>query len=459
MFHLSDTIAAICTPSGKGGIAAIRISGENAWEISGKIFYLKKNDKATYSNFEHMQALHGFIKDKDLILDEVVLLPYQAPNSFTSENTVEIFCHGGIKIPAMILDLCLFNGARLAGPGEFTFRAFVNGRIDLTEAEAVNELINADSKKAVLSAGEVLSGSLKSKVKDFRSKLYEILATMESSIEFPMDVPEVNNEKLILIVSQIKKDLDLLIEKSGDGKILKDGIKVSIIGPPNTGKSSLLNVLLESDRAIVTSQPGTTRDTLEEKLSIEGMPILLIDTAGIRDVNEKDDPEFIGIQKTKQIFEKSDFIIFLFDLSCLKSDEMLETFLKEVNGKPKILVGNKIDLIENKNNLQDKKFDILISAKCGTNIDNLKKLIISKFKDMNLSSKNQETFINERQRSLLLQCSSVLDFVISSALDGAPEDIVSDELKKAISKLDEISGAKVNDEIISQVFSKFCIGK
>lgn len=450
MFNLSDTICAICTPKGTGAIAAIRISGSDSWNIARKIFF------PSFS-FNHMHAIHGYIKDNDKIIDEVVLLPYKSPKSFTLEDTIEIFCHGGFQVTSQILDICLKAGARQAKNGEFTFRAFINGRIDLTEAEAINELISADNEKAVYVASEILSGSLKKKITQFREKLFELITQIESSIEFPMDVPDTDKDKIVLNLQNIKNEINNLIESSKEGQILRDGIKISIIGPPNAGKSSLLNQLLESDRAIVSEEPGTTRDTIEEKIIIDGWPIVLIDTAGIREKKSISDSEKIGIERSKQAIQKSDIVLAIFDI--VNDDHENRRFAAFLENKSRIIIGNKIDLLNGK--LIDKnKYDVLISAKNGTNIDKLKKIILEKINfPSSLSCLLSPIHINQRQKELLIQCDFALEHSISLANKSLSEDLISDELKNAVSKLDEISGRAVSDAVIQNIFAKFCIGK
>ncbi|MBI3591165.1 MAG: tRNA uridine-5-carboxymethylaminomethyl(34) synthesis GTPase MnmE [Candidatus Melainabacteria bacterium] len=459
MFNLSDTICAICTSPGVGSIAAIRISGPDSWKIIKKFFFAKD---AAQSCLQHMHALHGYIKDNEKTLDEVVILPYKSPNSFTREDVIEIFCHGGSKVSSMILDLCLKNGARRASGGEFTFRAFINGRIDLTEAEAINEIINADTTRAVYAASDILSGSLKEKVNSFRDRLFNLITTIESAIEFPMDVPAIQKDKIISQLNDINLELNQLVQDSESGQILRSGIKVSIIGAPNVGKSSLLNQLVENERAIVTSEAGTTRDTIEEKIIIDGYPFVLVDTAGIREAESLSSPERLGIDRSKWALENSDIVLLVLDLT-RKNDNDTKRIFEILNGKPKIVAGNKIDLIDiNEQHLQN--IDIAISAKYGTNLDKLKKLLLEKMKYLkNLTShdgQNSTCYINQRQKELLLQCSSIMDFVIELANknDGS-EDLIADELKKAISKLDEVSGRKINEDVIINIFAKFCIGK
>lgn len=448
MYDLRDTIAAVCTPPGVGGIAVIRISGTDSWSIVQKIF--------SGSSFSHMQAQHGSIKDKDKVVDEVIVIPYKAPKSFTTEDTVEICTHGGSQVTSMVLDLCLRNGARLAKNGEFTFRAFINGRIDLTEAEAINELINATSTKTVFSANELLSGGLKNKVFSFRERLLNLVSGIESSIEFPMDVGNSKKDEISRDLNTINLELKELIETSKEGQLLREGVKVSIIGSPNAGKSSLLNQLLENERAIVTSKAGTTRDTIEEKVIIDGWPIVLVDTAGLRREDISDEAEKIGIERSKFALEKSDIALFVFDITKEKDTSSRE-ILNSVNGKPKILVGNKVDLVNKVK--QEKDFDVLISAKEGTNIDKLKFLIIERIKSLSTKQIESSFYVNQRQKELLLQCSNSIDFALEIIRKNDPEDLIADELKKSISKLDEVSGQKINDDVIANVFSNFCIGK
>lgn len=456
MFNLSDTITAITTPLGVGGIAAIRISGSISWDIIKKIFY-RENDYV----LEHMKALHGYIKDRDKRIDEVVILPFKGPKSFTAEDSVEIFCHGGNKIVSMILDLCLKTGARKASSGEFTFRAFINGRIDLTEAEAINEIINASNSRSVYAASEALMGSLKSKIKIFREKLLDLITSIESSIEFPMDVNHPEKSQVIKGLNEVSSELEELVKNSEDGQLINTGIKVSIIGPPNVGKSSLLNQLLENNRSIVTSEPGTTRDTVEEKLVLDGYPFVLTDTAGIRNSESLGEAEKFGIERSKFALNNSDISLFVFDLT-KKANQETNEVLGLANEKNKIVIGNKLDLIEQNDSLSDKKLncDIAVSAKFGTNIDKLKNKLVERAKSVNGNyAKEEGVYINQRQRELLLQCKSSLDFAIEAVAKNDPDDLIADELKKAISKLDEVSGKLINDDVISNIFAKFCIGK
>ncbi len=468
MFNLSDTIAAICTPPGMGSMAAIRISGSNSWNIIERFFFQSSTHQHinTPVHLEHMHALHGYIKDGEKIIDEVIVLPFKSPHSFTSEDTIEIFCHGSTHIASMILDLCLKNGARIAKPGEFTFRAFVNGRIDLTEAEAINELICADSPRLIQGASEMLTGSLKEKIKFFREELLNLITTIESAIEFPQDVDSISKENIITKLSEIKLNINSLIESAKEGQLLREGLKVSIIGTPNVGKSSLLNRLLENERAIVTSEPGTTRDILEEKITIDGWPIVLVDTAGIRHEADLNESEKLGIERSKIALQISDIALVLFDLTKGMNRETKE-LIGLANGKQKIIVGNKIDLTDvglsrDSNSRSTYPYDIAISAKHGTNLDKLKTLIIDRIRSVSQNnSKGFENniYINQRQKELLLQCSANIDYALELCNKKSTEDILADELKKALSKLDEVSGRIINDDVISNIFAKFCIGK
>ena len=454
MFDLSDTICAISTPKGSGAIAAIRISGTESWNIAQKIF------SSPQHSFNHMRAIYGFIKDSEKIIDEVVLLPFKSPNSYTAEDVIEIFCHGSNQIASMILDLCLKNGARLAQNGEFTFRAFINGKIDLTKAEAINEIIAATNPQAVYAVSEILSGSLKEKVTYFREKLFSLLMSIEGAIEFPMDVSQKSIDEIKNELQKLNAELINLINTSVDGQVLKNGIKVSIVGPPNAGKSSLLNQLLETERAIVTPEEGTTRDTVEETVMINGYPFVLVDTAGIREKGIVTEAEKIGIERTKKAIEKSDVSIFIYDLTQENKVEtqLIESLLKD---KTKITVGNKLDLV----NGSKKDCDVAISAKFGTNIDQLKKILYAQRNLHDTIRTTQYSYINQRQKELLLQCSTSIQFAVSICSRDAinrvstAEDLIADELKKAVSRLDEISGMKVNEEVIKNIFSKFCIGK
>lgn len=470
MYDLSDTICAVCTPRGIGGIAAIRISGPESWEIAKGIFtkdtqHSGQDLSCPYStqHFEHMHALHGYVHDGYKVVDEVIILPFKSPNSYTMEDIVEIYCHGGSQVTSMVLDLCLRNGARLAKEGEFTFRAFACGRIDLSSAEAVNELIQADTEKMVYASSEILLGSLKEKVNVFKDKLLDLITTMESSLEFPLDVPNVQREEIALSLSGIDLELSELIKSSKEGQILRDGIRLSIIGAPNVGKSSLLNQLLGNERAIVASEPGTTRDVIEEKIIIDGWPVVLIDTAGIREATSTSEVEQLGIERSKLALERCDIALLVFDLTG-GLDNSTEQIMGLLDGKPRIVVGNKIDLSGGES---QSKCEVCISAKYGTNVDTLKELIIEKIKSLTQHSgqgkscpySTQCCYINQRQKELLLQCYKHINLALELVERNVPDDLVSDELRSAISKLEEVSGRKVNEEIITSIFSKFCIGK
>ena len=462
MYDLSDTICAICTPPGTGGLAAIRISGNDSWAVAQKIF--SKNHRFIGSSthqFIHMRAQHGYIIDCETIIDEVVILPYKAPKSYTTEDVIEIFCHGSGKIASLILEFCVKSGSRKAKNGEFTFRAFVNGRIDLTAAEAVNEIINADNQELIFSATSVLKGSLRDKVSDFKERLLSLITSIESSVEFPMDVISLEKDEVLSSLNKIKINLETLIEQSEDGQILRKGINIAIVGKPNVGKSSILNQLLENERAIVADEPGTTRDTIEEKVLIGELPIVLVDTAGIRDSQCLNDSERLGIERSKSAIQKSDVLLYVYDL-CESLTPAFNESIELFGDKAKVVVGNKLDLLGNDVSLYSRDSEIVyISAKHGTNIDKLKQVIVKKLNSMAVkSSTNGSSFyVNERQKLLLVSCLSYIKSSIEMLDKGLQEDLVPDELKNALSKLDEITGAKVNENVIKNIFEKFCIGK
>lgn len=457
MFNLRDTITAICTPPGIGGIAAIRISGTDSWSIIKKIFCKKD---LIQLQLEHMHAVYGSIKSNGKIIDEVIILPFKSPKSFTTEDVIEIYCHGGNKIPSMILDLCLQHGARRASGGEFTFRAFINGRIDLIEAEAIHEVIHADTVSAVYASSEILRGSLKDKVNNFREKLFGLITIMEGSIEFPLDVPGIEKKEIVLQLTSIQSKLHELIKHSESGQILQSGMRVAIIGAPNVGKSSLLNQLLENERAIVTREAGTTRDTIEEKAVIGGYPFVFVDTAGIRNNVSISESEKQGIDRSKFAIYNSDIVLLVIDLS-KNPDKESEEIFNILNEKSKIVIGNKVDLISKpKANSQQLIADVCVSAKYGTNIDKLKRALTERLQTAFKESYAENVlYINQRQKELLLQCSSSVDVTAKLVAQNESEDLITDELKKAVSKLDEISGKKINDDVINNIFAKFCVGK
>ena len=438
----TDTISAIATPFGTGAIGIIRMSGGKSFEICEKIFSKK---------LVPMKIMYGQIRDEGEMIDEAVVLPYKAPSGYTGEDAVEIQCHGGINIIKKILQLTYKYGARPAERGEFTKRAFLNGKMDLSKAEAVADVIHAKTMKFAVKSASNLSGKLSQKISEIYQMLFDILSKIIAAVDFPEDVAEPEysylEEKLQAVIAEIKKVS--AFSKSSD--VLRQGVKVAIAGKPNVGKSSLFNALLNFERAIVTDTAGTTRDAIREMLDIDGIPVTIIDTAGLRDEKEADKIEKIGMDFTKKCIDESDAVLFLFDSQTGMTDVDKEIF-KLTNGKPCLKIATKFDL-------SCKKFEdfINISSATGENIDKLKEEI----KNLVCSNLEEETeFItNERQQNCLdkalVSCEAALEGVQREEL----QDLISIDVKTALLQLGEIRGEVVTDDILNNIFEHFCIGK
>lgn len=451
-----STIVAISTSPGIGGIGIIRMSGENCFEILDK-FFVPKNKTA----IKGYTMKYGNIVDNSRnVVDEVLVSFFLAPKSYTTENMCEINSHGGMPIMNKILEICLKNGAILAEPGEFTKRAFLNGRIDLSQAEAVVDIINSKTEKESKIAVEQLAGNLSEKIKNIRQKIVSLLADIEVTIDYPeYDVEEVTESKISHVLEEIDKLLDELEKSFLNGKILKEGIKVAIIGKPNAGKSSLLNLILNEERAIVTDIEGTTRDSIEEFINVDGVPLKIIDTAGIR--NAKDEVEKIGVEKSLKILEESDIVLAIFDISKELDDEDRK-ILKIIHEKNAIILLNKIDL-EKKLNLteirdSDKKI-IEISVKNKMGVENLYQEISNVFKLNEIAVDGETIVSNNRHKSLIINAHNNLKKAKEILAQNMPIDIVSSYLKEIIEELGKITGESVTEDIINEIFSKFCLGK
>lgn len=452
-----DTISAISTPPGSGAIAIVRISGPLAIEIAQKIFS-SVQDALLPVNLRgnSHKAMHGFIlqPQTQICVDDVVLIPYKEPASYTGEDLVEINCHGSPVIAREILELILSLGARLARPGEFTQRAYLSGKMDLTQAEAVMDLIQSKTKSQSRQAQAALSGQIGSKISNVRSDLVELLTRITAGIDFPEEVGEVPLDDLERIVVDSKARLTSLAQTMRAGRFLREGLRVSIVGQPNVGKSSLLNQFLKFERAIVTEIPGTTRDSIEELVELAGVPVLLVDTAGIR--NTQDRVEQIGIDRTVASIEQADLVLFMIDGSKQFDhiDEKIESMIAE---KPFIMVKNKIDLGEAKNILPKEAIDqISISAKSAEGMeqlgDCLARFVFSGSNDKGAS-------VNERQGELCLKALQSLVLLEQAVSDDFPQDCLATDLKEAIIALSQACGTQVSEEVITQVFARFCIGK
>ncbi|MBP7864099.1 tRNA uridine-5-carboxymethylaminomethyl(34) synthesis GTPase MnmE [bacterium] len=452
-----DTISAISTPPGSGAIAIVRISGPLAFEIACKIFS-SSQDALLPVNLRgnSHKAMHGFIlqPQTQICVDDVVLIPYKDPASYTGEDLVEINCHGSPVIAREILELILSLGARLARPGEFTQRAYLSGKMDLTQAEAVMDLIQAKTKSQSRQAQAALSGQIGSKISNVRSDLVELLTRITAGIDFPEEVGEVSLDDLERIVVDSKVRLTSLAQTMRAGRFLREGLRVSIVGQPNVGKSSLLNQFLKFERAIVTEIPGTTRDSIEELVELAGVPVLLVDTAGIR--NTQDRVEQIGIDRTVASIEQADLVLFMIDGSKQFDhiDKKIESMISE---KPFIMVKNKLDLGDAKNKLPEDAIDqISISAKSGDGMDQLGDCL-SRF--VFSGSQDKGASVNERQGELCLKALQSLVLLERAVSDDFPQDCLATDLKEAIIALSQACGTEVSEEVITQVFARFCIGK
>ncbi len=453
-----NTIVAISTAQGNAGIGIIRLSGEKSFNVLKKIFVPKnKSEELKGYTLKYGSIINP--KNNELV-DEVLVSYFISPKSYTTENMCEINSHGGSVILRKILNLCLENGAILAEPGEFTKRAFLNGRIDLSQAEAVIDLINAKSEKEVNESAKQLKGVLANKINKIKDNLMSIIVDIEASIDYPeYDVEEVTNHRALSVLEQIKNELKNLEETFENGKIIKDGIKVAIIGKPNVGKSSLLNTMLNEDRAIVSNIEGTTRDTIEEYINLKGIPLKIIDTAGIR--ASKDEIEKIGIKKSKEIANDADFVIVMLDSTrpIEKEDEEILKMLENKNG---VVLINKIDVGENKiekNELLDEKEIIEISAKEGIGINQLYDEIIKQFNLGKLNNENEFIITNIRHKEQIKKSLKNVNKAIETIKNSIPIDIIQVYIREAWEDLGEITGETISENMIKEIFSKFCLGK
>ena len=447
---MEDTIAAISTALGIGAISIIRISGDKSIDIINKIF--DKDLTTVKSHTIH----YGHIIDNQEIIDEVLVNVMLAPKTFTRENIIEINCHGGISTTNKVLELVLSNGARLAEPGEFTKRAFLNGRIDLTQADGIMNLIESKTDIARKMSINQLNGEVSNIVKKLRKKLIGIISNIEVNIDYPEyeDIEVVTSETIYPQVLLIQQELNQIIKKAEDGKIINEGINIGIIGKPNVGKSSLLNTLLEEEKAIVTDIEGTTRDIVEGKIILNGIVCNVIDTAGIRETDNL--VEQIGVTKSYNIIDSSDLIIMILNNNEAITSEELE-LLSKIKNKNHIIVINKTDLA-NKLNLYVEDA-IKISIKDNTGIENIKNRIIEIFNLDKITTNDLSYLSNARSISLLKQTLSKLNECLNNINNNSPIDIIELDLKECWNTLGEIIGETYTDELIDEIFSRFCLGK
>lgn len=436
------------------------MSGDGCFDILNKIFRPKKEEKI--ENVKGYTIKYGFIVEDDVIVDEVLVSYFKAPKSYTTENMCEINTHGGNIIIRKILDLCLKNGANLAEPGEFTKRAFLNGRIDLLQAESVIDVINAKSEKEVKTGMKQLEGVLSKKIGDIKQEILDIMVNLDVSIDYPeYDVEDVTNNQILQMLDSIQIKLESLEKSFDNGKLIKEGIKTAIIGKPNAGKSSLLNAILKEDRAIVTEYEGTTRDTIEEFVNIDGIPLKLIDTAGIR--NAKDEVEKIGIAKSKEIANDADLIIAIFDSSKELNEEDIE-ILDIIKNKKSIILLNKSDLnsvlSENDSIFKNITDNVLkISALNGYGLEELNSLISKMFSLDEINFDNDVIITNLRHKNLISRAIDNVKKSRNTVNENMPIDIIAIYIKDILEDLGNITGEFVTDDIINEIFSRFCLGK
>ena len=453
-----ETIAAISTAPGLGGIGIIRITGDKAFEILLKIFKSTKVKKI--EDIVPNTIIYGKIYNDSRMVDEVLVSFFKSPNSYTKEDLVEINTHGGSIVMKEILNLVLKKGAMLAEPGEFTKRAFLNGRIDLTQVESIATILNAKSEEELRISGELLQGKLYNKVVNIKEKLMDILMHLEVNIDYPeYDTDEKGTEEIVSTITDILKDLKRFEATFDVGSKIKDGIKVSIIGRPNAGKSSLLNNLLNKERAIVTEIEGTTRDSIEEDLNINGINIKIIDTAGIRETDEK--VEKIGIERAITIAEKSDLIIAIFDISKPLNENDMK-ILDIIRKKESLILLNKYDLVKDielpeeiKNTGKEYIYTSMLEKK-GT--EDVIEWITKKTESLKINKNNDIIIIHERQKKVITDVIEMIEQILKD-LEIIPIDMVSENIRDVINKINELTGENVKEEVLNEIFKNFCLGK
>ena len=468
----TDTIAAIATAVSDSGIGIIRISGSDALLVADKVYRSPKNQKKLSQAASH--TIHyGYIYDEDELIDEVMVAVMRSPHSYTTEDTVEINCHGGILVMNRILETVLHYGARLAQPGEFTKRAFLNGRIDLSKAEAVMDLIHSKNEFAMKASVNQLKGSVSAKVRSLREDILYEIAFIESALDDPEHISlEGYPDKLMAKTRGLSQELKKLIDSADNGQMLKDGIRTVILGKPNAGKSSLLNVLVGEDKAIVTSVAGTTRDVLEESIKLHGIGLNMIDTAGIRDT--EDEVEKIGVEKARKYANQADLVIYVVD-SSRELDENDEEIIELIRDKKVIVLLNKTDLesVVTEEQIKDKfreiyegeeKHDdslhvIRTSTKDNTGIDEFEKTIQDMFFAGRIAVNDEIYITNQRHKEALVEAYDSLKMVQKSLEDEMPEDFYSIDLMSAYAALGRIIGEEVGEDLVNEIFSKFCMGK
>ncbi|QEI42020.1 tRNA modification GTPase MnmE [Dolichospermum sp. UHCC 0315A] len=457
----TGTIAAIATAvvPQQGSVGIVRVSGDQAMAIAHTLFYAP--GRQVWSSH---RIIYGYIRQPQTqqIVDEALLLIMKAPRSFTREDVVEFHCHGGIMAVQQVLQLCLENGARLAQPGEFTLRAFLNGRLDLTQAESIADLVGAKSPQAAQTALAGLQGKLAQPIRKLRANCLDILAEIEARIDFEEDLPPLDQQRIIADIEQVTAEISKLLATKDKGELLRTGLKVAIVGRPNVGKSSLLNAWSQSDRAIVTDLPGTTRDVVESQLVVGGIPVQVLDTAGIRET--VDQVEKIGVERSHRAANDADLVLFTIDAASGWTPADQEIY-EQVKHRPVILVINKIDLIslaeqENlKSKIENPKSKILTAAAINQGIDNLETAILEIVQQGKVQAADLDLAINQRQAAALTKAKIDLAQVQMTITDKLPLDFWTIDLRGAIQALGEITGEEVTESVLDRIFSRFCIGK
>ena len=441
-----DTITAPASAIGVSGVAVIRISGSKTFEIAKKIFKGKiETGKICYG-----KIVDNFNNNKTL--DEVILLPFKTPHSFTGEDVIEIQCHGGLKVIDSILNLILKNGARIAERGEFTKRAFLNKKIDLSQAEAVLDIIHSKTSVFAQKNADNLSGTLSRYILKMRKELLDLMSKIVAGIDFPEDVKEPEYSELENVVKNAISNIDNILKSAQSSNLMRQGLKVAIAGKPNVGKSSLFNALLSQNRAIVTEIAGTTRDIIQENIDLGGIPVTLIDTAGIREEENIDKVEKIGISYSKKAVEQADLVLFMYD-SSQKTDDADLAIFDLVQNKPYLKVASKSDIGK-----YIEEDSIPVSAKNGENIEELKSKI-KKLVSENSNPEDTEYVTNQRQQDCLHKAKYHLEIALEAIMKKELQDLISIDIKSALLALDELSGEVVTDDILNNIFENFCIGK
>ncbi|HEY0549480.1 MAG TPA: tRNA uridine-5-carboxymethylaminomethyl(34) synthesis GTPase MnmE [Verrucomicrobiae bacterium] len=454
---LDDTIAAIATPLGEGALAVIRLSGNEAFAIADKVFVPQGKSSHKTSDAPTHTLQYGHIVSNGRTVDEVLVAVMRAPRTFTREHAVEITCHGGVLTAKMVLDAVLASGARMADPGEFTRRAFLNGRIDLTQAEAVADLIAARTELAVTAANEQLAGKLAQRINQVRDQMMLTLAHIEAHIDFPEeDIAPDTHEQLLARLRNAVAFMNELLCTANEGQVLRRGIRAAIVGRPNVGKSSLLNQLLGHDRAIVSPIPGTTRDTIEETANIRGIPVVFIDTAGLREGT--DEIEIEGIKRSRTSLERAELILHVLDNSEPLTDAD-SNYLRESAGKKRVIVRNKSDLAPRLELPADGAPVVMMSCTSGAGLESLKDTIKSLVWFGEIRADMLQVMINSRHQDALRRAREATENTVASFMDGQTLEIAAMELRIATDAIGEVVGKTSTEDLLDSIFSQFCIGK